>query len=68
MPGVAVLVGVDGDGRYSAVARGADDANRNLAAIGNQDLCDSSHSSPAYWASSVPLLAVVHKKADAGLS
>ena len=41
--GVAILVGVDGDGRLSGVARGADDTDGDLAAVRDEDLGDTRH-------------------------
>ena len=43
MQGVAILVGVDGDGGDARVAGGADDAHGDLAAVRDQDLGDFRH-------------------------
>ena len=40
VPGVAVRLGVHGDGRDAHAARGPDDAAGDLAAVGNQDLLE----------------------------
>ncbi|MEY9853649.1 hypothetical protein ABH923_003327 [Leifsonia sp. EB41] len=46
--GVAILVGVDGDGADPAVFRSTDDADGDLAAVGDEDLRDTGHNSLAY--------------------
>jgi hypothetical protein len=35
---IPIAFGVDGDGRHAQLAAGADDANGDLAAIGDQNL------------------------------
>ena len=47
VPGVPILVGVDGDRGDPRVSGGADDTHRDLSPIGDQDLRDASHSDPS---------------------
>ncbi len=46
----AILVGIDGDRSDSQFVGGTEDANRNFAAIGNQQLPESVHR----WVASIP--------------
>ena len=53
VPGIPILVGVDRDREDAAVFCRADDANRDLPAIGDEYLRDASHSYLAYWGTEV---------------
>ncbi len=68
VPGVAVLVGVDGDRRDAGVARGADDADRDFAAVGDEHLRDPSHGSTRLSTGGHPELEATHKNHDPSLS
>ena len=46
---VAVLVGIHGDGAETGVTGGADDADGDLAPVGDEDLGDARHNAQAYW-------------------
>ncbi len=52
VPGIAILVGIDGDGCDPAVLRGPDDSYGDFASVSDQDLRDAGHSHLAYGAGS----------------